>query len=257
MSLHTAIVIDDHKNTVELLKLCLKKYCHSIKEVYGSTDVQDGFHKIQEYEPDIIFLDVMIGEDTAFNLLDNLGNIDSEIIFISSFKEFALKAMDYEVSNYLLKPIDIKKLVIAVRKVSEKLKTKVYMKELLQNEIELKDFNNLKDYSNKSVIAIASTAKIELIKVEEIIFCEAERSYTILYLKDGTSKVSSKNLLEYENLLVPKGAFFRIHRKYLVNLHMIENINKSAGNYCEMINKKSLPISKRKREKLFKFLGIS
>ncbi|GAA3605397.1 response regulator [Flavivirga amylovorans] len=251
MEEYTAIVIDDHNDSMELLRLCLKKYCHNIKETYGATDIPDALLKIQKYEPDIIFSDIMLGEETAFNLLDRLGKVDSEIIFTSSFKEFALKAIDYDASNYLLKPIDVKELVVAVSRVSEKLKTKTYLKELEQSN------GKLKKYSNKDIIAIPSTMKVEIIKVNDIIFCEAERSYTMIYLIDGSTKVSSKNLLEYENLLVSRGPFFRIHHKYLVNLNMVENINKAAGNYCEMINKKSLPISKRKREKLFKFLGLS
>jgi len=248
MSEYSAIIIDDRKDAIELLKLCIKKYCHNIKDIFCATNTRDGLQKIQEHEPNILFLDIIIGEDTAFNLLDNLGQVDSEVVFISSCNEYALKAFDYNISNYLLKPIDIKKLVQAVNKVCERLKAKIQIKQLAQNHSALIE---------KNIIAISSSMKIEIIKVDNIIFCEAERSYTMIYLTDGTTKVSSKNLLEYENQLVSKGLFFRIHHKYLVNLNMVENINKTDGNYCEMINKKSLPISKRKREKLFKFLGLS
>ena len=104
-------------------------------------------------------------------------------------------------------------------------------------------------------IAVPSISKIDVLKVDKLLYCEAEGRYTTFYLEGGKTVVSSRNLGEYEKQL-PSNLFFRIHHKYLVNLKKVTSINKEGGRYCEMLNNSFLPISKRRQEQLNRFLKL-
>jgi two-component system LytT family response regulator len=104
-------------------------------------------------------------------------------------------------------------------------------------------------------IAVPSVSKIDVLKVDKLLYCEAEGRYTTFYLEDGKTITSSKNLGEYEKQL-PNDLFFRIHHKYLINLKKVSSINKEGGRYCEMLNNSFLPISKRKQEEFNRFLRL-
>ena len=255
---YSAIIIDDDVEALKVLGIYINKYCLNIDQVHEATDIKMALLKIQEHDPDIIFLDVLLGNDTAFNLLDNIDRANAEVIFVSSFKEFAFKAIKYEASYYLEKPVNIddfmQSVKRAVHRIEEKRHAKAHKNTSILLEYGIKE--RQESVLTNQMIAVSSSSKVDIIKVNDIVYCEAEKGYTIFHLLDGTSKVSSKNLLEYERLLIVRGNFFRIHHKYLINLNMVEGIKKADGNYCEMHNKKLLPISKRKRDGLFKFLGI-
>ena len=105
------------------------------------------------------------------------------------------------------------------------------------------------------LIAVPSAKKIDFIKVEDIIYLKSEGRYTMFQLKDNKQLVATKNLGEYENLL-DASIFFRVHHSYVVNLTQVTSINKTDGNYCEMVNKETVPIAKRRQEQLNKFLKI-
>lgn len=123
----------------------------------------------------------------------------------------------------------------------------------IKEKNELEKSKTGKDCSD--LIAIPYSNKIDIIHPEDIVYIEADGRYTIFHLTNGNHKIASRNLGEYEKLLNTKH-FFRIHHSYIVNLNMVTNINKSSGNYCELLNNKALPIAKRRQEQLHRFLKI-
>jgi two-component system LytT family response regulator len=241
----TALIIDDESENNMLLELYLKKYFKNIIEIFKSTNLDEGIDMFLDHQPDILFLDINLSNGiTTFEFLDNYDIGNSQIIFITSYEEYALKAINNEnVSAYLIKPIKIDNLIKAVSKTILKINS-YYEKAINEDE-----------GKNSNFIAVASINKIDLIPVEEIMFCTADGKYTVFETKNNLNYTSSKNLGQYQALL-SSNTFFRIHHKHLVNINFIKSINKSDGYFCELINGKNLPISKRNQEKFSRFIRL-
>ncbi|MDB9821813.1 LytTR family DNA-binding domain-containing protein [Flavobacteriaceae bacterium] len=201
-------------------------------------------------EPDLVFLDIVLDRDTSFDLLQELGKPDFQIIFTTAYDEYAIRAFKYNTIDYLLKPIIIEELVAAVNKVAEKI-----------NENKTLDMGSIKNISQSfntkhpaNFIMISGMDRIDFIHPDEVVYLKSTGRYTEFYLKDKKRKItSSKPIGEYENIL-DQDVFYRIHNSFLINLAQLININKRAGNYCEMSNGDSLPLSRRRYEGLMGYM---
>lgn len=253
MKIYKALIIDDEIDNITLLKIHLTRNCPNIEIVGQATNVIEGIEQYSKEKIDILFLDINLGIDDSFTFLDSIINLDSEIIFVSSYDEFGVKAIKYNAVGYIIKPIDVEDLKKAVNKAIISLNNKERLKEVMSNQGDNSVAESFKEYPE--LIAIPSADKIDIVHVDYIVYAEADGRYTIFHLTNGCKKIASKNLGEYEKLFNPRH-FFRIHHRYIVNLHMITNINKSAGNYCELLNNISLPIAKRRQDQLHRFLNI-
>lgn len=239
MRTYTAAIIDDYAGDLKLLSLLLNKYCPNIEIIATGSSIKEGVEIYYTHKPDILFLDILLDGDNSFTLLDYIDEIDSEIIFVSSFDGYALKAIGYGASGYIVKPVNPKNLVETVKRIIAKI-----------SKTNLTDKKQENDF-----IAIPLPKSIEIIQTSTIIHLEADGRYTVFHFKDRSKMMASKNIGEYETLLDPN-TFVRIHHKYIVNLSMVKSINKAAGNYCEMTNDVSLPVSKRKLENLQRILKL-
>lgn len=241
----TLIVEDDEVN-IELLKLFLQKYCPNIDVIGEAKNSKEFIDLLLHYKPDILFLDIELGEKkNTFDILNEIGELDCEIIITSSHKDYAIKAINqYQVSGYIIKPIKPTKLINAI-KVAEK--NILLKKTALNVKIEKNDFSN--------IIGLPTATSIHLIDIKDIIYLEADGKYTVFHLSKDVVKVVSKNIGFYEKIL-PKNIFFRIHHKYIVNLKKITTINKSDGIYCILNNGKFLSIANRRLDKLRRFLKL-
>ena len=246
---YTALLVDDDVQNIKLLKLLLNKFCKDVKIVSKKSNVEDAIEAYYTFKPDIIFLDIHLGDSncSSFSILERINNIESEIIFVTSYDQFALKALNCNATAYILKPVTNNELINAVNKAIKNCDNK---RILHSKKAETTNTNGF-----AKLIAIPSPNVIELIRTEDIVYLEADNRYTVFHMADGSVKIASKNLGKYEKILNPT-LFFRIHHRYIINLNMTININKSAGNYCEMLNKKALPIARRKQDKLAQFLNL-
>lgn len=242
-TIKTLIVEDDITN-IKLLKLLLEKYCPEIEivgEARNSKKFIDLFFKKQ---PDLLLLDIHLGESkNTLDILSEIHDFTSEIIIISSDESYAVKAINqYKVAGYIIKPINTIELKRVISNVTERINLK-------------RTKENNTDKLSEKIIAISTTKSIEFLQIKDIIYLEADGKYTVFHLTNGKEKVVSKNLGEYEKIL-PHHIFFRIHHKYIVNLQKVVNINRADGNYCHLVNGKSLSIAKRRQDSLRKFLHI-
>lgn len=238
MNAYSALILDDEIDNINLLKILLSQFCKNIVITYTATNINDAINIYLEHMPDIVFLDIQLDNNqTSFNFIEKINNFKAEVIFISSYEEYALKAIKNNALGYLVKPIITTELVDIVNMAVAKL-----------------DSKKQKDYLI-DIIAIPSMAKIDIIHLKDIVYMEANGRYTIFYLVNGTRIVASRNLGEYEKLLNSR-LFFRIHHRFIVNLNMVTNINKVAGNYVELLNNKDLPIARRRLEELNKLLKL-
>jgi two-component system LytT family response regulator len=250
MKMFKTVLVEDEKNNLALLNHFIKKYCKNIDVIASCSTYDQALSVLKAEEPDLVFLDIVLDRDTSFDLLQELGNPDFQIIFTTAYDEYAIRAFKYNTIDYLLKPIIIEELVAAVNKVAEKI-----------NENKTLDMGSIKNISQSfntkhpaNFIMISGMDRIDFIHPDEVVYLKSTGRYTEFYLKDKKRKItSSKPIGEYENIL-DQDVFYRIHNSFLINLAQLININKRAGNYCEMSNGDSLPLSRRRYEGLMGYM---
>lgn len=237
-----AVIIDDNEKARVALKSDLEDYCEQIKVIGEAEGVVSGLNTLSFLNPDVLFLDIRMGDGTGFDLLSKLnerGKVNFKVIFTTAYDEYAIKAFKFAAIDYLLKPIDPDDLIQSVNK----LNPKVLLPSLDQFELL---FNQL----NKKVIkkiSLAEQDRIHLIDIQDIIRCEADKNYTVFYLVDNRKIVVSKTLKEFENILSEHN-FYRTHHAHLVNLNQIKEFVKLDGPYVLMLNGMQVPVSSRKKE---------
>ena len=249
----TAILVDDETKNNELLKIYLERHCPSIEVLAVAKTVKKAVKKINELEPQLIFLDVVLDQGTGFDVLEQVEYKDFLVVFITAFQEYALSAFKFNAIDFLLKPIDPKDLIVAVEKIHSNIEnqffTNIEQIRSAKNSIDTKT-------SNYDFIAIPTIKKIYFKQLDDILYFESDGRYTVVHLLDGQSIVLAKNMGEYEKILAPN-YFFRIHRKFLINIKYIVNINNVDGSSCEMKGRILLPLAKRRKEELMALLNIS
>jgi two-component system LytT family response regulator len=243
MKYYAALILDDETENITLLELYLSKYCKQIQSIHTSTKIDDALEIIVNQKPDILFLDIDLGNNSnSFDLIDKYNLGSSQIIFITSHEHFALKAINLNnIAAYLLKPLQVEGLLKAVEKAIINLNLHGGKKET----------ENL----NSNFIAVSSMDRIDIIPTEDIMYCSADGKYTHFYTKNDKKYTSTRNIGEYQELLNPH-FFFRIHSKHIVNINFVSAINKGDGYYCELINGKTVQIAKRRKEDFNRFLKL-
>lgn len=252
MSKISAILVDDEIKNNELLNIYFDKYCPIIQVVSICTTVEDAIQKINHLKPKLVFLDIVLQDGTGFDVIDGINYEDYSVVFITAFQEYAVTAFKFNAIDFLLKPVDPKDLMTTVQTLEVNLNNKLYTTnpqlDSVKTSIKAKT-------TNYNFIAIPSTKKIDFVKLDDILYFESDGRYTIIHLMDQTTFFVSKNIGEYDKILAPE-YFFRIHKKYLINLNYIININNSDGSNCELVGNLSLPVAKRRKEDLVSFLNI-
>lgn len=248
----TSMLIDDESKNNELLSIYLKKYCPSIQIVSIATSVPDAIQKLNALKPKVIFLDIIMGDGTGFDVLDAITYSDYLIVFITAYQEYAISAFKFNAVDFILKPIDPKDLLVTFKRIEDCFKNNNFTTPSQIKSVKSSIGSKTTDYN---FIAIPSTKKIDFVRIDDILYLESDGRYTTIHLVDKSTLFVSKNIGEYEKLL-STSYFFRIHKKYLINLKYIININNSDGSNCELVGKLMLPVAKRRKEDLVSFLNI-
>ena len=242
------IVVDDESKSRESLKILIEDFCEGVTVKALCQDVTEALQAIAEHKPDVVFLDIQLQRETGFDLLNQLKDVEFEVIFTTAFSEYAIKAFKFSAIDYLLKPIDIQELRLALSKV-EKRKGNV-MSERLQQLLQ----NLRSGVSDNYKLALPTSDGLVFVKVGEILYCQASSNYTEITLTDGRKYIVSRTLKEYEDMLAEQN-FYRIHHSYLINLNEIKKYVRGDGGYVIMNNDKSLDVSKRKKEGFLSRIG--
>jgi two-component system, LytTR family, response regulator len=235
-----SIIVDDEPKSRENLKIVLQDFVNNVSVEALCGTVDEAVKCIHAIKPDIVFLDIEMQQETGFDLLAKIDPIDFEVIFITAYSDYAIKAIKFSAIDYLLKPIDIEELKCAVQRVTQKREGSTSRRLQI-----LRD--NLKSPTKEKIkIALPTSRGLIFTGIENILYCEASSNYTVLYTSDGREYVASKTLKEYEDLLTAYD-FFRIHHSYLVNLSSIKKYVKGDGGHVILMNDVSLDVSKRKK----------
>lgn len=242
------VIVEDEEMARKVLKSLLTQYCKDVMVCAEADDVESGRAMIEAFRPDLVFLDIEMPGGSGFKLLSSFENIDFEVVFITAYEQFAIKAIRHDALDYLLKPVDPKELVAAVEKVKEAKYKKTLRR---QYDSLLKNIDPEQLVVRK--ISISTSDKIHLIEVDNIIRCESDNYYTIIYFKDGTNLLVSKTLKEMEQRL-EEYDFLRTHKSHLVNLRCIMNFIKDEM-MVVMTDGSKVPVSKRKKENILEVIN--
>lgn len=244
-----AIIIDDEAKARRILESFITDYCPQVTITATAPDVVQGVKLIQKENPDIVFLDIEMPGYNGFQLLEFFDDISFEVIFVTAYSEFALKAFQVSAVDYLLKPLQIDQLVNAVNKAG-KLRGSSLIKQRLET---LK--TNLEEKKIKRIVVPVSEGSL-FVDVKDITHLKAEGSYVNIFLKDGNNILVSKNIKDYENQLTVDEGFFRTHRSYLVNIHYIASISPD-NTAATLKNKKTIAIARERKNDFFNFLSTA
>ena len=233
------IVIDDEKLSREVICNYLKEYCTDIDVVATASSVKTAWKTIKKYNPDFIFLDIEMADGKGFDLLTMFEKISFKVIFVTAYSEYAVKAFRFSAVDYLLKPVKIDELISAVEKI-RKLNDQVTNIDLVSNLI--KNLNN--GSAAPDTLVIPHLKGFEVLKIPEIIMCQADGYCTNFYLMGNKKIVSSRNLKHYNELLEDHG-FIRIHHSYLININHVSGYSRQGEVFLSEDNKAFLGDSYR------------
>jgi two-component system LytT family response regulator len=237
-----AIIVDDEKHSVATLAWKIENFCPDVELVAQFTDSSEALDYIKENKPDLLFLDIEMPRLNGFELLEELNDdMSFEVIFITAYDEFGIKAVKANALDYLLKPVQNQELKSAI----EKYKTK--------KSIDKDSGHNPQSKLKTNKIALATKESIEFVEPQEIISCSSDSNYTLIYLTGDRKKIISKTLKDVEQWLSPYG-FFRAHHSHLVNLQHIKEYVRADGGYLLLSNEKSIPVSRNRKEDLLKII---
>ena len=237
------ILVDDEPRGLSSLKKLLEYNNPELEIVATCSSADEAKVMISQLDPELVFLDIAMPEKTGFDLLNELGEIKFEIIFVTAHNDFMLQAFRFSAVDYLLKPVEDNLLKEAVKRAALRIEEKTtggQMEALLHN------LRN-KDGNQKMKICIPSLKGFQVVKLSEIIYCEASSNYTVFHFTNRPDIIASKPIHEYEQLLEDCG-FVRIHKSFVINLEHIKEYVRGEGGVVILSNGQDLEVSRRKKE---------
>ncbi|NRD23367.1 response regulator transcription factor [Winogradskyella litoriviva] len=238
-----AIIVEDEENSRLILRNYLTKYCPNISILGEAANIEDALVLIRNNNLDVVFLDVEMPYGNAFDLLDKVGDINFETIFVTAYNHYAIEALNAHASYYLMKPISIDELIKAVDYVTE-----IRIKEdALQDQVLTPKTNVV-----NGKITIPQQDGFEVIETSDIMYCKADDNYTEIYLSNNKKKLVSKTLKYIEESLTDAN-FARVHKSYLVNVNEIVKYVKGKGGSVVLSNGKEIMVSASKKADLLSY----
>jgi two-component system, LytTR family, response regulator len=238
----SCIIIDDDENDRALFKDRIEKYFSDTLEIKGYAEsVKEGVELIKKTDPEIVFLDIVMPIENGFKLFDYFTSYKFEVIFVTSFKHYAIDAIKYSALDYLVKPINFLHLSETLLRFKRNRHANSSQKRI---EAFIYNFNNGVDMGMKVAFPILDGYQME--KLNDIIYCEGDGNYTKVNLADGRVLLVSRTLKDVEELLFSQ-YFFRIHKSFLVNMNYVKSFSRT-GKDVQLDNTIKLPVSTRKHD---------
>ena len=237
-----AVIVEDEQASRETLMNYLDRYCPDVVVEAATDSVKNGLEAIKKHNPDIVFLDVEMPYGNAFDLLEQVPNPSFETVFVTAYDQYAMKALNFSASYYILKPIDIDELIAAVDKIKS---MKTSSDGNLHTRVLVENLQTANKQSHKVVLPVMEG--FEVIRVRDIIRCQANDNFTDIFLKDGGKKMICRTLKFYEQLLTDFD-FLRVHKSHLINLQYVKGYKKGKGGQALMEDGSSVDVSATKKQ---------
>lgn len=241
------ILIDDERQARAALNSILEEFFPEIEVVAQAESPSEAIELIRQHKPELVFMDVMLQTGTGFDVLEQLGEWDFSVIFVTAHADYAYQSFRSNAVDYLLKPIRIKDLRAAIEKVKER----------LQANRELESHIIVRSTSHEqgnNLTVVPDNTGFSVLRLDEIVRCEASRNYTVLHLRNGKQVAAVRSIGDFETAFQGLG-FVRVHKSHLVNLYMIRKYIRGRGGELEMSDGAMVPVAReRKDELLEKFM---
>ena len=246
-----SIIIDDEPKNNRILRTLLQSYCPQINVTAEATDFEQAFSIIENEKPELLFLDIEMPYGNAFDFLEKIMPVQFEIIFVTAFNEYALKAFKYSALDYILKPVGIEELKNAIAKAEQKIQQK-------NINVQLNNFIGNFKKANAQKIALPLNDGLIFVPVSEITYCHAKGSYTIVHMQGKGHHTSTRTIKDYEDML-PPDIFIRVHNSYLINVNHIKKYHKgrARGGLLEMEDGALIEVAIRRKDDFLSRFGYS
>ncbi len=251
-----AIIVDDERHARENLRLMLTEICPEV-EIAGTADGVNAAETLyHQTKPELIFLDIrMPSGSEGFDLIDRLKGELFYVVFVTAFKDHAIRAFESRALHYILKPIDEDDLLETMDRIFERRHMDAlapagieqYRENLKKLEVEIAR------QSRPNRITINHSRGTKIIDPSDISYLEGKGNCAMIHFRDGTSYLDTRTLKTYENILSDN--FFRIHKSYIVNLAEVSEILHGDDQAVTLKDGNSLPVSRERKKELLKFLG--
>lgn len=246
-----AIIIDDEIDGIKSLKLLIEKFVDSVNVIADTTSPAEGIKFINNYRPDLVFLDVNMPEITGLELLEKIDFKDFKLIFTTAHGKYALQALKLGTTDYLLKPIDSDELLSAIERVREKIKSTT------SSTIHEQIAQTLVKSDKKQKILISDKEITEYCNPEDIVRLEARSNYTWVVFDGKKNMLVSKTLKDFEKQLdFVNTPFLRVHQSHIVNINHCLRYKREDGGILELKDGASVSVSSTKKEELLKRINL-
>lgn len=237
-----ALIIDDEPAALSGMESILKLFCPDVEVIGFGTGVADGLKQIKELKPQLVFLDIELGDGRGFDILEQLGDVDFSVIFVTAFDHYAIKAFRLSAIDYLLKPVDPDELIAAVNKAKQAA--------LPPNYTHL-----VKDYrqSEQTKIGVPDSRETIYLDFSEIIRMESSNNYTFIHRMNHRPMLISKTIKSFEEVL-PENVFIRCHQRHIVNMNHVRSYVRNDAAHLVMPGDEKIPISRANRSKVDQLL---
>jgi two-component system, LytTR family, response regulator len=239
------VIVEDENKSLLTLQALLERYCPEIHVIGTGNCVEASIRILEELKPELVFLDIAMPDGDAFDLLNRIGKVDFEIIFITAYNDFALKAFEFSALHYLLKPINYKELQDAVQRY-----LKIRPPHNIQSRLDILK-SSLKNHFAK--ISLPSNDGLIIVEIQDIVRFEAAGNYSTVFLSNDESIIVTKTLNQFEEILVEMN-FIRIHNTHLINLRYVKKYHRGQGGTVTMNNGTLLTVSRTRKSEFIEGL---
>jgi two-component system LytT family response regulator len=240
------LIIDDENRTRDFVKKMIDSFQLDLEVFTDGENVETGIEAINRIQPDIVFLDIQMPDGTGFDVLNSIETKRFEVIFITAYQEYAIKAIKFSALDYILKPIDAEELHSAVL-------TAIDSVDFKKEDLQYEALENNIQPGNRRKLVLKTQECVYIVDLMEIIRCEADKNYTFFFLNSGKKILVSRTLKDFETMLNGYG-FFRIQQSHLINLDYLDRYDKHQGGAIIMKDGSALPLSPAKKDQFFKLL---
>jgi two-component system LytT family response regulator len=245
-----ALIVDDEPKNVRILNGLLEECCPEVKVIGEAFSAETARPLIHKTQPDLVFLDIEMPHGNAFDLLDTIMPVNFEIVFITAFDAYTLKAFKYSALDYLLKPVSIDELKAAVQRAGERIRFK-NINQQLENLL----FNINKPNAAMQKLALPCNDGLVFVLLSDIIRFEAKGGYTMVYTTGKEKFIASRTIKEYEEIL-PEDIFFRIHHSRIINLTYVKKYHRGRGGMIEMTDEARIEVAIRRKDEFLARFGF-
>ena len=247
--MYRALIVEDELRSRDFLKDIVEEFCPQIVVAGTAGTVEDAVQFINTTPPDIVFLDIEMQTGTGFDVLQQVRQRNFHVIFTTAYDHYGIQAIKFSAVDYLLKPINVEELQLAVNKAVDALEEKA-----AGNKLDLLIRNLKRPAGEDFSISLSTSEGLEFIQLSNIIRLEANGPYTTFFMKDGRKIMVSKNLKEYEMLLAGHG-YLRVHNSHIINLKEVRKMVKTDGGYAIMNDESMIAISPKKKDEFMAMMA--